>query len=323
VLQADNPDADSLGSALALESILGDQGKTVTLYCAVDMPSYLHYMSGWDRVSKDLPSSFEASIIVDASTMTLFEKFNDAHVKGIVASKPCVVLDHHAVTDHPIEFASVVLNDPSSASTGEVLYHLAHDNSWPVSVAAGEYIMSSILGDTQGLTNELTSPSTYRVMAELSELGVSRPTLEELRREYGKMPEVIFRYKAALIQRTELYAEGRIAVVSVPQQEINEYSPLYNPAPLVQNDMLQVQGVQVAIVLKRYDSGRITAAIRCNSGATIAGTLAEHFGGGGHHYASGFKITDGRNFDDIKAECISYAQTLLDTLIKEPSRETV
>lgn len=32
VLQADNPDADSLGSALALESILGDLGKEVTLY---------------------------------------------------------------------------------------------------------------------------------------------------------------------------------------------------------------------------------------------------------------------------------------------------
>lgn len=35
VIQADNPDADSLGSALALEHILSDMGKDVALYCGV------------------------------------------------------------------------------------------------------------------------------------------------------------------------------------------------------------------------------------------------------------------------------------------------
>ncbi len=51
VIQADNPDADSLGSSLALEHALGDQGKQVSLYCGVDIPGYLHYLDGWDRVS--------------------------------------------------------------------------------------------------------------------------------------------------------------------------------------------------------------------------------------------------------------------------------
>src|ERR1039458_5513962 len=62
IIQADNPDADSLGSALALEHILGDLGKEPLLYSAVDMPGYLRYMSGWDRVSKDLPPKFDLSI---------------------------------------------------------------------------------------------------------------------------------------------------------------------------------------------------------------------------------------------------------------------
>src|SRR5579884_337582 len=78
VIQADNPDADSLGSALALEDILGDMSKTVYLYAGVDMPSYLRYMSGWDRVSNELPTQFDASIIVDASTMTLLEKLGES-----------------------------------------------------------------------------------------------------------------------------------------------------------------------------------------------------------------------------------------------------
>ena len=65
IIQADNPDGDSLGSALALEHILGDLGKEPYLYCGVHIPDYLHYLEGWDRVSSELPSQFDLSIIVD------------------------------------------------------------------------------------------------------------------------------------------------------------------------------------------------------------------------------------------------------------------
>src|SRR6476661_88199 len=74
ILQADNPDGDSLGSALALEQILHDMGKEPVLYCGVDIPSYLSFMPGYDRVTKDLPAQFDASIIVDTSADSLFEQ---------------------------------------------------------------------------------------------------------------------------------------------------------------------------------------------------------------------------------------------------------
>lgn len=314
IIQADNPDADSLGSALALESLLEGQGKKTWLQCSVDMPGYLRYMAGWDRVSRELPSTFDAAIIVDASTLTLLDMFKDPVTRGTVASKPLVVLDHHAVTDNPIDFADVVINNPEKSSTGELLFAVAHYMQWPVTPEAGGFMMHAILGDTQGLSNDLTSPATYRVMAELTESGVSRPQLEEQRREYGKMAPEIFRYKAELIQRTEFYADGKLAIVTVPQQEINDYSPLYNPAPLVQGDMLMTAGVQLSIVLKRYDSGRVTAAIRANQAAPIAGELASKMGGGGHAYASGFKVEDGTSYGDVKARCIDFATELLQTI---------
>ena len=314
VLQADNPDADSLGSALALESILGDYGKDVWLYCGVDMPGYLRYLDGWDRVTNTLPSSYDAAIVVDASTTTLFDVLQDGKIRGVLASKPVIVLDHHAITDNPLTFAAVTLNDPSVSSTGELIYALANDASWPVSAAAGDFIATAILGDTQGLTNELASAETYRTMAALIDLGVDRPLLEEKRREAGKMQEKIFRYKGELIARTELYVDGKVAALAIPQNEINDYSPLYNPSALIQPDILQIQGVGLAIVFKSYDSGRVTAAIRANSSAPIAGLLAEHMGGGGHKYASGFKIEDGRSLAEIKSECLSYTQELLDNL---------
>ncbi len=314
VVQADNPDADSLGSALALEHILGDLGKDVYLYCGVDAPGYLRYLSGWDRVLNDMPSTFDLSVIVDASTYTLFDKLTATGQLGWLKSKPSIVLDHHATVENLLDFANVMICDTNVASAGELIFKVSSALGWKVNADAAENIMTSILGDTQGLMNDLTKASTYRTMADLTELGAVRSKLEELRREYSKMPDKIFKYKGVLIERTEFASDGAIAHVSIPQPEINEFSPLYNPGPLIQFDMLQVQGVRLSIVFKTYTDGKVTAAIRSNSGTPIAAKIAEHMGGGGHDYASGFKIETGKPFNEVKSECLSYTTELLTKL---------
>ncbi|GAC1502017.1 MAG: bifunctional oligoribonuclease/PAP phosphatase NrnA [Candidatus Saccharimonadales bacterium] len=314
VIQADNPDADSLGSALALENILCDLGKTVSLYCGVDIPGYLRYISGWDRITKFVPNKFDLIIIVDASTMTLLEKLETTNQLSRLKTKPCIILDHHEVVDNLVPFAKATINDASRASAGEIIYILASQLKWQMSVTALECIAVSILGDTQGLSNQLASPITYKIMADIIENGVSRPKLEERRRELSKMPPSIYKYKATLIDHTNFNENGNIAWVKVGQSEINQYSPLYNPGPLIQNDMLQTTGIMVAIVFKNYDDGKTTAAIRCNPGSGIAADLAAKFGGGGHAYASGFKDTTDQGFNAIKDRCLILAEELLSKL---------
>ncbi len=311
VIQADNPDGDSLASALALEEVLSDLGKNVHLYCSVDVPDYLKHLKGWDRVTKEMLSQFDASIIVDTSSATLLEKLDQSEYRGWVAAKPVIVLDHHTDVACDIPYAKIVVNDHDAVATGEVIYKLATDLGWTLNLQAKIHIASSILADSLGLASEGTTAQTYRVMADLIEGGVNRPQLEEARRALSKMPEPIFRYKAKLIERTELHADGKLAYVDVPYDELMEFSPLYNPAPLIQLDMLQTEGVLVAVVLKNYKDGKVTGAIRCNPGASVAAKLAQHFGGGGHPYASGFKVTDNRSASQVKTEIIKLADELL------------
>jgi phosphoesterase RecJ-like protein len=314
VLQADNPDGDSLGSALALEAILSAQGKDVALYCAVDIPGYLKYLPGWSRVLTELPKNFDASIIVDTSTKSLFEKSIESGQFQWLTTKPCIVLDHHGETANDIEFATVVYNPANTSSTAEVVYDFAKSAYGSIPKEAFDPLMMGILGDTQGLTNQLASAHTYQVMSELIEAGADRPALEELRRQASKMHESIYRYKGQLIERTEFAADNKIALVSIPQAELNIYSPLYNPGPLIQTDMLQTESVLVGIVFKVYDDGKVTGMIRCNAGAEIANKIAVKFGGGGHGFAAGFKIMGGKPFSEIKSECIAYATELLNNI---------
>jgi phosphoesterase RecJ-like protein len=320
VVQADNPDADSLASSLALEHILGDQGKEVIMYCGVELPGYLRYLSGSDRVVTEMPSDFDASIIVDTSSDILLEQLEKTGAKNWLASRPSVVLDHHK-TPPTISFAAVICNQPAVA-TGEVIYELSKQLQWPLNKDASKFIAIAILSDSQGLMTEDTTGRSIQIIAELVGNGVQLAEIENARRETMRREPELIHYKGRLLQRVEFHNGDRIAMVTIPWEENEKYSPLYNPPMLVLDDMRLGKGTDIAIAFKTYKDGRITAKIRANYGKGIADKLAEHFGGGGHPYASGFKITNGRAFEEVKAETIKLASALLDGLKQAKTYET-
>jgi bifunctional oligoribonuclease and PAP phosphatase NrnA len=322
IVQADNPDGDSLGSALALEQILGDLGKEPLLYCGVDIPSYLTHLPGWDRVSREVPHQFDMSIIVDTSADSLLGNLAKSGQRQWIAAKPCIVIDHHDV-DMTIPYASVVCNHHEAVATGEAIYELAKQLDWPLNLDAKNMLAVSILADSLGLTTSATSARSIHIIAELVEAGVSIPDLEERRREMMRKSPELVHYKGELLQRIEYFANNRVATVTIPWEEIEKYSPSYNPSVLVIDDMRLTTRTDVAIAFKLYDDGHVTAKIRCNYGRGIANDLAQHFGGGGHPYASGFKVTDGRPFNEIKSECIATAAELLDKCNDGEAHETI
>lgn len=319
IVQADNPDGDSLASSLALEQIFGDMGKEPILYCGIDMPSYLSYLPGWDRVQSEIPRSFDVSVIVDTSAISLLESLEKNGQKSLLATKPSIILDHHDV-DCTIPFATVIYNQPAVA-TGEIIYELAQKFSWPRSRAANDMLAASILSDSLGLVSEATTARTIHIIGELVESGVSIASLEANRRETMRKSPKLIKYKGELLQRIEYFFDNKIASITIPWVEIEEYSHAYNPPMLVLDDMRLTEGTEVAIAFKVYRGGKITAKIRCNYGKGIAADLAKHFGGGGHSYASGFKLTSERSFNEVKSECINLAAELLDKFEKENSDE--
>ncbi|OGL34811.1 hypothetical protein A3F65_03785 [Candidatus Saccharibacteria bacterium RIFCSPHIGHO2_12_FULL_47_16b] len=321
IIQADNPDADSLASALALESILENQGKKVSLYCGVDLPSYLHYLPGWGRVLKELPKNFDGAIIVDTASEDLLEQLSKSGTKPWLAARPVIVLDHHA-SDASISLADVIYR-PAAVATGEIIYELADKLNWQLDREAMDLIAVAILSDSLGLMSASTTARSIHIIAELVEKGVKLPELESARRETLRREAELIHYKGELLKRVEFHSDERIATVTIPWEEIERYSPLYNPPMLVIDDMRLAKNTEVAICFKKYKASKITAKIRSNYGYGIADKLAEHFGGGGHPLAAGFKITNGRAFDEIKVETIKIATKLLDESEKEKAGETI
>lgn len=309
VIQADNPDGDSLASSLALEQILSEQGKTVTMYCGIDVTSYLHYLPGWDRVVKDLPGNFDTAILVDCSSLTLLEQLEKTNQIGALRTRPFIILDHHK-GENDVTINCTELIDTDAVATGEVINLLAKQLGWKIDSTSANLLASSIMADSLGLTTESTTARSIFTLAELVEQGANLSALEARRREFMTKSRDIVSYKGALLQRIEYFCDNQLALVVIPWDEIQTYSPFYNPAVLALEELRMTEGVRMAVVLKLYPDGKITGKLRCNYGAQTAGQLAEHFGGGGHPSAAGFK-TNKWKFEELKNELIMVSSKLL------------
>lgn len=309
IIQADNPDGDSLASALALESLFHGQNKETKLFCRVQIPKHLRYLSGWGRVENEIPNNVDTAIIVDASQCSLLEAFNNPLNLSKIKNKPVFVLDHHDY-ESDLPFKTISIIDSKAVATGEIIYELAQKLDWDLGDIGREMIAISILYDSLGLSTESTTPRSIRIIADLVEKGVSLAKIDADRRETMKRSAEIMRYKAALMNRIEFYNDGKLALIEIPWEEIEKFGDQYNPPMLVLDEMRLVIGVEIAVALKYYNNNKVTGKIRSSFGSPISAKLAENFGGGGHSYAAGFKIIDSSN-KNIKQEVIDYTKQLL------------
>ena len=307
VIQAENPDGDSLGSAVALDYLL--EGKEVSMYCPVDIPQYLHYFADWSRVSIEFDWKADGYIIVDTAAEVLLSKLlEDSAISNRLYSTPVLVIDHHE-TEDDLQFPHEAIIETRPSCT-EVIYRMAKACEIPVSKEAAEAIFQGLLSDTLGLTSASVTAETFEIAAELTRLGAEISVLEDKRREFMKKSPRILDFKADLIHRIEYSLDGALATVHIPWEDIAEYSQEYNPNVLILEEMRLVEGVKVAVAIKTYPDGKVTGKIRCDSSAPVADKIAGYFGGGGHPLAAGFRTYD-TTYSEVVRDLVNFIPGLL------------
>lgn len=300
IIQAENPDGDSLGSAVALDYLLAD--KEVSLYCPINIPQYLHYFADWSRVTDEFDWRADGYIIVDtAATVLLSKLLNDTAIRNRLYAASVLVIDHHE-TEDDLDFPHEAIIE-SRPSCTELIYKIARDNEIKIEKPAAEAMMQGLMSDTLGLTSATVTAETFEVMAELSRLGANISELEEKRREFMKKSPRMLDFKADLIKRIEYSLDGALATVHISWEDIEEYSQEYNPNVLILEEMRLVEGVKVAVAIKTYPDGKVTGKIRCDSSAPIADKVAGYFGGGGHPFAAGFRTYD-TTYDEVVRDLV-------------------
>ena len=214
-----------------------------------------------------------------------------------------IIIDHHASVSARADNMWI---DPDASSACELVYYVVCSTAKllgkPVSDLADNLaascLMAGIVTDTGRFTYKNTHPETLIAAGELMSLGGDISSVCYNLFDLKKLSK--FRLSAAARSNAEFLAGGKFVISVVPYSMFKEFGAGSDGVDDVVSALRDVDGVEVAIVLRELENGEIRANIRSNDSFNSA-EFAEIYGGGGHLRAAGFTVRD-RKIDSLSEE---------------------
>lgn len=277
------PDGDALGSAVALAYCAGRAGKqAVAAFGGDQAPIGLFDFLPLEVVVPPAGAPAAPDLVV---TFDVGELDRIGEVAGIAASAGAVVMiDHHLST---AGFGDVQINMPQAAAAAQLCFYLLRTLDWDIDERAATALLTGLVTDTGRFQYSNTTPEVLRVAAELVDAG-ARPELIG-QRVYESVPFGYLGLSGDVLGRAVLEAEHQLIWSSMTQADLAKHGiQMADTDPLI--DAVRVaREADVAVLLKERPDGGWKVSMRSRGRVDVA-AIAGHFGGGGHHNASGFSF---------------------------------
>lgn len=275
------PDGDSVGSMVALASMLRSAGKRATLYCPDLVPRNLkwlpHTKTFVQKLRKD--AKYALTVVVDCGDPKLLGKgFPKPEVTGDV-----VVLDHHAA-GRP--FGDLFVCDPEASAVGVLVARIAQRNGWPIDDAAAKGLFVSLTSDTGSFRYSNTNAEAFRLAADLVEREVVSPW-EVSERMSEQVPLSKYRLLSKVLDGLELAVDGKVAFITITAQMLKDAKATWDDTDGMINYARALKGVDCGVLISPAKRGGVRVSMRSKGHLIDAGQVCYDLGGGGHRGAAG------------------------------------
>ncbi|MGZ8513403.1 MAG: DHH family phosphoesterase [Candidatus Limnocylindrales bacterium] len=284
----ENPDADTIGAALAVARLVEARGGTADLLCTDPIPPLYRFMAGVDRyrTDPDTSAAYDLAVILDCGSLERVGEVGARHAE-LFERLPRVVIDHHASNEASAENDWI---DPAAAATCEMVTLLAGRLGVDLAVDGGALaanLMAGIVMDTATFAHPNATPRTLVVSAAL--VGAGAPLSDISRRLYRSKPDAQLRLFGRVLDRLETADDGRIVWSSLTEADMAETGTERAHSEGIIDLLSQAESAEVAILFK--EAGMSTRiSVRTRPGGVDATVLTGRFGGGGHARAAGATI---------------------------------
>jgi phosphoesterase RecJ-like protein len=306
----ENPDADTLGSTLAVCRLVEHAGGRATAVFSDPIPPIYDFVAdvGRARTDPDPDAAYDLLVVSDCAGLDRIGAVRDRH-RELFERLPTVVIDHHA-SNGPAGPADWV--EPASAATCEMTALLAVRLGVPLDEGDGALagqLMAGIVMDTATFAHPNSTPRTLVVAAALVEAGAQLSDIS--RRLYRTKPEAQLRLFGRALERLATDADGRIIHTSLFDADLEATGAIPAHTEGIIDLLAQAESADVAIVFK--EAGPATRiSVRTKPGGVDATVLTGAFGGGGHARAAGATIAE--PVDAARAAVLAEARRLVAAL---------
>jgi phosphoesterase RecJ-like protein len=279
------PDADALGSEVAMSMILEGLGKVVRIVNPSATPEHLDFLDPDGRVQKlgrevtpEEALDTDVHIVLDTSAWVQLVEVGRV-LRQTSARR--VVIDHHVSSD---DLGATEFKDTSVGATGALVFQMAEALGYRLTEHMAVPLFCAIATDTGWFRFSSTSGEIMRIAGRLIDLG-ARPNLiyQEL---YERNSLAKLRLASRVLAGTRLECNGRLAWVTVTQQDFEATGASPADTEDLVNETLKIAGTEAAFIAIEQINRTIKVSLRSRTDLNVA-ALAEQFGGGGHKQAAG------------------------------------
>ena len=272
ILSHEHPDGDTLGCAFALAEILRNMGKKRSFACCDEVSKDFYYLSEGFEADK-LENPF--IVAVDVADEKLL-----GSLKEVYSGKIDLCIDHHLSNTYYAK--NVFVEDRASAC--EIIYELAAELGAELNEYIRESLYTGISTDTGCFRYQNTTPQTFRIAAELTEMGVDTKKINKLMFETKTKSSLALELLAR--NTLEYHFNGQCAIITVTQKMYEESGSGEHECYSITALPRQIEGVLVGAVIKEQKDGKFGISVR-TEGDIDASDICKRLGGGGHKGAAG------------------------------------
>lgn len=273
------PDGDTLGSAFALCHTLRKCGKTVSVVCESEIsPRYRFLSDGESNISGE---PVGAIVCVDVASPDMAgEKYLN------YAENADIVIDHHGTNP---AFGKYNLINPDAAACGEIVLDIVKKLA-PLDKITAECLYTAISTDTGCFVYGNTTANTHTSAAELINVGIDIAGLNK--NLFRTKSPAAFEIERRALDSLEYFNDGKIAVMKISLDWINELSACEDDMESISSIPAQIRGVVAAATFREIKKDTYKVSVRTN-GEVDGGAVCRSFGGGGHKMAAGCTLYGG------------------------------
>ena len=273
-----NPDADSLGSTLAMYTHVLRLHKKVSLYCKTQKinPS-LSYLPFFEKIRSTVPNNYDLALSFDCGSIKRL---------GIEPESPLVNVDHHISNKG---YGDINLVDSSAISTTQVLYDFFKNNNIKINEKMATALYSGLIDDSESFTTAKTDQRSFEMANELLKCGADNALC--VSKLFKERSLASLRLKAKMLSSMCLFHEATVASTLVEKSFFEETGAYEVDCEEGLNESLELVSVKIAFMLRYTKEGRIKGSLRSKDGSDM-NALASCFGGGGHQHSAGFVVDD-------------------------------
>jgi phosphoesterase RecJ-like protein len=284
------PDADALGSTLALAEGLRRRGARVltTFPAPFTLPASLGWLPGAEGLvpSSAVPSSPDVFVSLDAASPG---RLGELAVL-LDAAGTSVVIDHHASNPG---FGDVRLVDPVAPATVALVAGLLDELGVTIDSQLATCLYAGLAADTGSFRFGNTQPETHELAARLLATGIDHSAIS--RRLFDTAPFGWLGLLSVVTGRAVLEPEvGRGLVWTWSSTaEAGEHGLPGEQLEALVDVIRAAEEADVACVLKGQDDGSWSVSLRSRGNTDVA-RVAMALGGGGHTLAAGYSSSADR-----------------------------